>query len=145
MSEELFLSTILPSIFLACGIGLLIGGLIAAARTRAFLQKAIETAGEVIALEEEPAMEAGESCTYRPVVAFLLESQHKVQFKSMVHSNPPAYQVGEKVRVLYEKMRPQEARIKSFTSLWLLAMILVGLGSIFTILGVGLLMGLVPA
>ena len=40
--------------------------------------------------------------------------------------------------------RPEHARIRSFTSPWLLALILGGLGAVFTALGAALLLGLVP-
>jgi hypothetical protein len=144
MTEEVVLTCIIPLVFLACGIGLLIGGFVSVARTRAFIAKAVETTGEVVELEEEPATEPGEPLTYRPVVSFVLDSKQRVRFKSMVHSNPPAYDVGESVSVLYEPNRPHEARIRSFTSLWLLALILIGLGLIFSVLGAGLLVGFIP-
>lgn len=86
-------------------------------------------------------MDAGDAKTYRPVVTYVLPSGQRVKFKSLVHSNPPAYEVGEKVVVLYETTRPHEARIRSFDSLWLLAVILGGLGMVFSVVGAGLLVG----
>ncbi len=57
MGEEVILSYVIPTVFLLCGVGLLIGGLVTGAKTRAFLCKASETQGEIVALEEEPPME----------------------------------------------------------------------------------------
>lgn len=140
MSEEVILSRIIPLVFLLSGIGLLIGATLNFTRTRAFLARAAEAIGEVVALEEEPPTEPGESHTYRPVVSFQIGANQRVRFESMAHSNPPQYKIGASVRVLYNPDRPNEARIRSFTSLWLLPVILGGLGLIFTGLGVGLLL-----
>lgn len=144
MSDEVVLGLILPLIFLLCGIGLLIGATSHLRRTRAFLATAVETTGQVVALEEEPPTEPGERCTYRPVVSFEIGSTQRGRFESIAHSNPPEYEVGATVRVLYDPRRPNDARIRSFTSLWLLGIILGGLGLIFTALGAGLLLGHVP-
>jgi hypothetical protein len=144
LSEELVLSRVLPLAFLLIGIGLFVAAARYLTRTRTFLGKSAEAIGEVVALEEEPATEPGDPCTYRPVVSFPIDSTRRVRFKSMAHSNPPEYEVGESVRVLYDPDRPGEARIRSFTSLWLPPTVLGGLGLIFTALGVGLLLGYIP-
>jgi hypothetical protein len=141
MSEALFPSRVLPLIFLVCGIALLIAAARHALRTRAFLNVALEAVGEVVALEEEPAMEPGEPRSYRPVVSFSIGPKGRVRFKSMAHSYPPQYEVGASVRVLYHPNRPHDARIRSFIDLWLLSLILGGLGVVFTALGAGLLLG----
>lgn len=140
MSEAFFLDRVLPLIFLASGLALLIAAARHALRTRAYLGVASETAGEVVALEEEPAMEPGEPRSYRPVVSFSLGPRGRVRFKSMAHSYPSRYRVGDPVRVLYHPDRPHDARIRSFTDLWLLPLILGGLGAVFTTLGAGLLL-----
>src|SRR5688572_5990495 len=135
MSEDVILGQIIPLVFLISGIGLLIGAALKFTRTRAFLAKAAQAIGEVVALDEEPPTEPGESPTYRPVVSFQIDAHQTVRFESMAHSNPPQYKVGASVRVVYNPDRPNEARILSFTSLWLLPVILGGLGLIFTALG----------
>jgi len=144
MSDELFLSRVLPLIFLLVGVGLLTAATRYWIRTRAFLGTAAETVGEVVALEEEPPSEAGDPQTYRPVVSFPIGPSQWVSFASLAHSNPPEYEVGASVRVLYDPARPQDARIRSFTSLWLPLAVLGGLGLIFTALGTGLLLGYIP-
>lgn len=144
MSDEIVLNRFIPLIFLRGGVGLLIGATLNVTRTRAFLAKAAEAIGEVVALEEAPPTDPQELQTYRPVISFQIGPSQRVQFKSMAHSNPPEYQVGASVRVLYDPERPDEARIRSFTSLWLLPVILGSLGLIFTGLGAGLLLGFIP-
>ncbi len=144
MSNEVILNRILPLIFLFVGLGLSIAASVYGKRTRNFLIRSTETTGEVIALEEVPPTEAGETHTFRPVVSFPVGPTRQVRFKSMAHSNPPEYEVGASVRVLYDPTRPDEARIRSFTSLWLPLAGLGGLGIIFTVLGGGLLLGYIP-
>ncbi|NMG74408.1 DUF3592 domain-containing protein [Aromatoleum diolicum] len=144
MSDEFFLGVVLPVIFLLAGGGLLATAARHGVRTRAFLDQAREAAGEVVALEEEPAMEVGDSRTYRPVVAFAMDSGQQVRFSSMAHSNPPAYELGASVRVLYDPERPHEARIRSFAELWFPLLLLGGLGGIFTALGAAILLGYIP-
>ena len=132
---------VIPGVFLLSGVGLLIGGLVSGARTRAFLEKAIETRGEIVAFEEGPPAEAGAPATYRPVISYVPASGQRVRFKPMVYSNPQSFEVGERVVVLYEPDRPDEARIRSFSSLWLSSLMLLGLGTIFSVLGAWLLFG----
>lgn len=140
MSDEVALRYVIPLIFLLSGAGLLIAALVVLARTRAFLARAAETVGQVVALDEELPLEAGDPHTYRPIVSFQVAGT-PIRFESMAHSNPPEYEIGASVRVLYDRDRPSEARIRSFVSLWLLPMILGGLGLIFTAVGSGLLLG----
>jgi len=143
MSEETLLGCMLPLLFTLIGAGLLIGAGFSGKRTLSFLANAVETTGKVVALQEEPPLEAGDPVTYRPVVAFSVGESWHLTFKSMAHSNPPQYHVGDSVRVLYLRDDPHEARIRSFTSLWLLALILGGLGLVFTVVGLGLLTGFI--
>lgn len=144
MSDEAALRYVIPLIFLLSGAGLLIGALVMLARTRAFLARAAETMGQVVALDEELPLEAGDPHTYRPIVSFQVPGLPPIRFESMAHSSPPEYEIGASVRVLYDRDRPSEARIRSFVSLWLLPMILGGLGLIFTAVGSGLLLGHIP-
>jgi len=143
MSEEIVLTLVIPLIFIVCGVGLLTGAGRYLVRTRAFLAKAKETIGEVVALEKVPPTESSELPTYRPVVSFRVGAQ-TIRFQSIAHSNPPEYEPGASVHVLYDPARPGEARIRSFTSLWLLPIVLGGLGLIFTVIGLGLLLGGIP-
>lgn len=140
----MFLSLVLPIIFLLVGAGLLAAAAGHGIQARAFVDKASGAVGEVVALEEEPAMEAGTASTYRPVVSFVASSGQRVRFSAMAHSNPPEYEPGASVRVLYDPERPHDARIRSFNELWLLPILLGGLGSIFAALGAAILLGYIP-
>ena len=54
-----------------------------------------------------------------PVVDYEVNGK-QFTFQSSVSSTPPAYFVGEKVRVLYRPDNPASAQINSFTDQWLL-------------------------
>lgn len=141
MSDEAFLSRFLPFIFLGCGLGLLATAARILRRTGAFLRRAVSTTGEVVSLETVPPTDSQELPTYRPTVAFTIAPNQHVRFESIAHSSPPAYAVGARVPVLYDPERPQDARIASFTGLWLLPSILGTLGLTFTMVGAAILLG----
>ena len=141
MSDELFLSRLLPLIFLGCGLALLAAAARILRRTGAFLRRAVATTGEVVALETVPPTDSQELPTYRPTVAFTIGSTQRIRFESMAHSNPAEHAVGARVPVLYDPERPQDARIASFTGLWLLPSILGVLGLTFAGVGAAILLG----
>jgi hypothetical protein len=72
--------------------------------------------------------------TYAPVVAFKTAGGRNFEFQSNFYSNPPAYEVGQKVTVLYPPDRPGEAQIKGAGNLLMIIFGIVG--------GVELLIGL---
>src|SRR3990167_9257646 len=100
MSNEFFLSFVAPLTFPVTGIVLLVSAARHRARTIAFLSKAREATGEVIALEEVPPQQPGadELETYAPVIVFTTGSGQEVRFTSRASSYPPRYAVGDSVR-----------------------------------------------
>ena len=145
MSDDIVLSLVIPLIFLFCGSGLLTGGGVRLLRTRAFLSKTKETVGEIVALKKVLPVDSYEQATYRPVVSFRVGTSSPIRFESMTSSNPPQYSIGDSVPVLYDPGSPYDARIRSFTSLWLLPIVLCGLGLIFALIGAGILIGGIPS
>ncbi|MFJ3638338.1 DUF3592 domain-containing protein [Streptomyces sp. NPDC090108] len=73
--------------------------------------------------------------TAHPVVAFTAADGVRRTFTGSVGSKPPAYDEGERVEVLYRPGSPEDARIDSFVSLWLLPLVFGGIGLVIT--GVG--------
>ena len=65
--------------------------------------------GEVIGLSD---ICDDEGCTYAPVVRFQVPGGSTVTFESNNSSSPPAYDIGEKVTVLYPTDKPGKAIIK---------------------------------
>jgi hypothetical protein len=68
-----------------------------------------QAAGEVIRLNDRCD---DDGCTYAPVVRFTLQTGNQITFESAYSSSPPAYEVGERVTVLFPSEAPEKAEIK---------------------------------
>lgn len=86
------------------GIG---GGLTYSART--FEREGTPTQGEVISLSTRCD---DDGCSYSPVVRFETQSGQSKTFETTYSSNPPAYDVGEIVTVIYKPENPDKAIIQ---------------------------------
>ncbi|MBN2087088.1 DUF3592 domain-containing protein [Candidatus Peregrinibacteria bacterium] len=117
-------------IFIIVGLSLLTGAYYTYKNTNDFIGKSISANGEVL------DMEIGD--TYRPIVQFTTQDGKAITFTGSVGSNPPQYNIGENVEVLYIAENPQEAKIKSIIQLWLLPLILGGMGIVFAGVGFGI-------
>lgn len=122
---------------LALGTVALLGGLSLFAlalflylRRLGFLRRAREAPGVVVSLERRLGGERG-TLIY-PVVEFTTAEGEVREFENPVGQNPPAYQEGQRVRVLYDPGRPEGAVIRSFWSLWLACVVTVALGALLT-------------
>jgi hypothetical protein len=105
-------------------IGLGVRGVVA---TQRFLASTSAADGVVVEVDDDTNYEKG-TTTYYPVVRFVTGSGKVVQYRDHSGENPPAYQVGDLVRVLYDPANPQGARLDTWASLWLEALILIILG-----------------
>ncbi len=126
--------TVYACVFAALGLGLGGGGLYWANNTRAFIDRTEEAPGTVVAVQL-----SGDY--YHPVVQFNTAAGQSRIFRSSVGSRPSTYDVGESVTVVYDPSRPTEARIRSFLSLWGGPAGLGGLGTVFFLVGGGILLG----
>ncbi|MEV1023312.1 DUF3592 domain-containing protein [Streptomyces sp. NPDC050264] len=70
-----------------------------------------------------------------PVVEFTSADGRTRTFESSGGSNPPSYERGERVDVLYRADSPEDARIDGFVSMWLLPLIFTGIGLLITGIG----------
>lgn len=127
-------------LFAAIGLGLLTGAALVYNHTASFISRASRAQGTVTAMV--PQRSTDNSVRYRPIVRFEHGGQ-EIQFGDSVSTDPPAFNVGQAVTVLYLESNPHDARIDSFTSLWFLPALLGGMGAIFLAVGGGLI--LVPA
>ena len=55
-----------------------------------------------------------------------------------ISSNPPSFQVGQEIDVLYEPGNPNNARINKWMDLYFVPVLLGGLGLVFGVAGIGL-------
>ncbi|MEI5102809.1 DUF3592 domain-containing protein [Streptomyces sp. PmtG] len=114
----------------------LVAGLVFTWVSASFLMDAERVQGKVVALEGRGGGDVGPvDDTAYPVVEFRSADGAVHTFRDSAGSSPPAYEVGERVEVLYHADSPGDARIKGFLSLWLLPVILGGIGLIFTGIG----------
>jgi hypothetical protein len=114
--------------------GLIAGGMIV--HTQSWLGRTVAVAGRVTELAGGGG--TGRSArSYYPVVAFTTQDGRKIEFRSNMGSNPPAFSVGEAVRVRYLPDDPDSAGIEAFFSLWFLPLMFGGMGVIFLLVAGG--------
>jgi hypothetical protein len=82
------------------------------------------------------------SGVYHPKVSFQTEAGENIEFNSSFGSNPPSYNKGDRVKVLYDPANPNHASINSFFSLWFAPLLLSGMGILFAGIGSALLVAL---
>jgi len=83
-----------------------------------------------------------ESETYHPRVRFTTANGEAVEFTGSMGSDPPGFDIGEQVSVLYDPANPNDARIDAFFQLWFAPLMLGILGTFFITAGGGLTIGL---
>jgi len=88
--------------------------------TNNFLSHAFHAQGTVIALLQHSD---DQSNTYYPEILFTDKNGRSIDFYSNYSSNPPEYVKGDKVNLLYDPQNPRNAKVDSFTTLWLLPIV----------------------
>ena len=121
----------------------LVGGLLALIgvflfiRTRVFIGKAQEVKGMVIQMVySRTSSSSGSGGGYAPVYQFRTIDGQTITIHDSLSSNPPGFQVGQEIDVLYESGNPQKARINKWMNLYFMPVLLGGMGLIFG--GVGM-------
>lgn len=77
--------------------------------------------------------------TYAPVFEFKAKNGDIFNVKSNTSSNPPSFEINEKVEVIYDPQNPNKAKINTFFQLYLIEFILGIIAIIFTCIGFGML------
>lgn len=126
-------------IFLAVGLGLLTGAYYSYTSTENFLKTSIATTGTVVENRYERGSSSNSSGSYYGYIKFKSVDGNDVTFRSSVGTNPPSFDVGEEVKLNYDPKDPQNAKINTFFQLWFLALLLGGMGSVFTLIPLGIL------
>ncbi len=125
---------ILKYMFMLFGIAKMAVALFLYQGTQSFLTEAARAEGTVVNFMQT---DSSHGVTYAPVVHFVNRNNETTVFVSSTSSNPPGYEKGEKVEVLYFPAKPQDARINSFFSLWGGSVIFGVMGTIFFLIGAG--------
>ncbi|MFJ5674624.1 DUF3592 domain-containing protein [Streptomyces sp. NPDC093097] len=125
---------------IALGVLLSAVGLIAAGVSISYLTGAERARGTATGLEWSGGGSIGRrgsssSPSAHPVVEFTTADGTSRTFRGSAGSSPPAYEVGERVEVLYRADSPGDARINGFIQMWVLPLVMGGLGLGFTGIG----------
>jgi hypothetical protein len=136
-------------LFVMLGPTLLASGIFLFFRQRARIARSISAEGIVIELiprrasrefileKTEGGVKLEKKYLYRPLVRFRTQDGRTIKFSPSIATRPAPYQVGDRVSILYEPDRPNQAQINRFVYLWFFPMMFIAFG-VFT-LGMGLL------
>jgi hypothetical protein len=120
--------------FAVLGLILLAAAAALTLRNRSFLASAATADGVVT---EIVWRSGGESDSAHPRVRFQTAGGRQIEFVGNVGSNPPAFRVNDRVRILYDPADPSKASIDSLGQLWFPALLCAGVGTVF--LGIGII------
>ena len=88
-------------------------------------QRGATVTGTVVSMRKVDATDDA-GVTYAPVISYDVQG-HTYTYESSNSSDPPAYDIGEKVMLLYRPADPEDVRVNSWFDLWFLpAMLGVG-------------------
>lgn len=98
-----------------------------------FISNSVETGGIV---EEVSTHRSKGTTRYLPIVGYTVDGEsYRVNGKASSSSSHD-YEVGDAVRVRYEKNDPASAELVSFSDMWLVSTLMLGLGVLFSIIGI---------
>ena len=83
-----------------------------------FVARGVEVEGRVIDLVEVIDRE-DRSRTYKPEYTFTDADGNEWTDVASVSTNPPSYDVGDKIAIVYDPDQPRDSRVNSFGALWL--------------------------
>lgn len=131
-------SSIVRLLFLCAGVVLICAGIYSGVRTARFIDQASLAEGTVI--ENVAALDTSENrVTYRPKIHFRARDGQEITIISSFGADPPAYQAGQTVALLYHPNEPTRTEIRGFWNLWFLTVMLSGLGAVFAGIGFAML------
>jgi hypothetical protein len=112
----------LATIAAACGFG---------AYTSVWFYRSASIEGTIVGLSVVSNQEDS-TINYAPSFTFKAEDGRTYTVMSSVATNPPGFEVGQTVRVLYLRTDPASAKLNSFWQIWFVTMLCAGLGAFFT-------------
>lgn len=124
--------------WLAGGICSLVAAIAFGIFTGVFVARSVPATGTIVDLIPNRDKQ-NKPIDYTPVFSFVAGDGNTYKIEWVVASNPPGFNVGQKVQVLYVPGRPAGARLASFGQLWFVSIVCAGLGAFFTAAGYMLL------
>lgn len=109
--------------------------------TEQFLNRCMATEGKItglVPIVRSNSDQHATRTTYAPTFSFTAADGMTYSVTSTSSSNPPEFEVGDSIIVLYEASSPDQARIDSFGQLWLASIIFGGVGAIFFVISIGM-------
>jgi hypothetical protein len=110
-----------------------------AVSTARFLSEAEVAAGTVIDLERvqnaAPLTAKDAGILYYPRIEYKHPVAGRIVFTARAGANPPTYEAGQTIDVLYDPRNPEEHRIESFWEIWGRSLIVGGTGLGFALVG----------
>lgn len=123
---------LLYSFFLLLGVTLAYFSYQQYQKTQLLLRDGIRTTGIV---KQMVMSQDDDGPMYSPIFEFTDKSGNDHEFKSNVRSRPPAYKVGEKVRLIYDRNNTKNVKIISFWGLYAGSVILAMVAAPLLIIG----------
>jgi hypothetical protein len=114
-----------PTPWIIVAVVALVAAALLAAWTARFVSRSTVTAGTILSLEETTS---DGKTYYVPQFSYIADNGRTYNSISNSGSNPPAYTVGQTIRVRYERTNPANVEIDSFWELW-------GMATIFALAG----------
>jgi len=122
--------------FVVVGVACIVLALFLYQQGQAFSRIAKTATGTVIDMETKRSSSSSSGSTettFAPVIKFVTSTGQTIQFTSSDSQNPPAYQIGDPVDVLYDPQNPNHAELPGSTNIAIL--IAGGLGFVFVLVG----------
>jgi hypothetical protein len=129
MSDATRILRILGFVFGGIGLAMLLVALILGLREAIATDGMRPTMGEVVAFQNR-----------KPVVRFPISARQTITVVGTTASTPPAYDIGQQMRVYYDPAAPTHAVIDTFLERWFVPTLIGGLALLFSLLGTGFLL-----
>ena len=119
-------------LFILIGIAIVISAIFAILKVRRQLAGSAKATGKVVDFGK---IQGKSGYLYCPQVVFQIPNGQTFKFQSEVGSQPPAFNVGQQVEVVYQTANPNQAEIDSMMSLWFQPGCMLLMGLLFLVLG----------
>lgn len=114
------------------GIGLFYAAFSEFQKTKSLVSQGVKTTANVVSFETSQ----GENNTlYKPTFEYTDKFLNKRTFESSIASSPPAYEIGEKVQIIYNPKNYDTVKTISFWGLYRGSVILAMIAAPFLIIG----------
>ncbi len=131
------MTDIIHGILLIIGLALLVPGIALFLSSRKFLTTGIKTEATIIEnIPMQSRDHKGTAIMYTPLLEYEANG-NKLHYTPNTRSNPPAYNIGEKVVIVYSPESVFHVRIVSFWGIYLGSNILLAMGLPMILLGGG--------